>query len=103
MMISSTLIKAALNISAVFIILGALLGFIRLVKGPTLANRVVALDYLTLLSVSVIALIALYFDYPAYLDIAIVLALLSFLAVIAFTRFIEYRFQHGNLKEDLDD
>lgn len=102
-MIASSSVKLGLTISAIFILAGALFSFFRLVKGPTLANRVVALDYLTALSVSVIALLALYFDYPAYLDIAIVLALLSFLAVIAFARFIVYQQLHGKGKEDLDD
>lgn len=102
-MILSLPIKIGLTISAVFILGGATMSFIRMIKGPTLANRVVALDYLTALSISVIALFALYFNYPDFLDIAIVLALLSFLAVIAFARFIEHRLRHGILREDLDD
>lgn len=102
-MIHSSPILFGLATSAAFILAGSLFSFIRLVKGPTLANRVVALDYLTILSVSVIALFALYFNYPAYLDIGIVLALLSFVAVIAFARFIAYRQQHGEFKEELDD
>jgi multicomponent Na+:H+ antiporter subunit F len=65
------------------------LGFIRLVHGPSLADRVVALDLIAILSVGVIALYAVYQDQTVFIDVAVVLALIGFLGTIAFAYFIE--------------
>ncbi len=65
------------------------LAFSRLARGPSLADRVVALDLITSLVVGVIAIYAVATDEPVYLDIALVLALITFLGTVAFARFIE--------------
>ncbi len=65
------------------------LAFARLVRGPGLPDRVVALDMIAYLAVGVIALWTLASGVPAYLDAALVLALIAFLATVAFARFIE--------------
>lgn len=70
---------------------GMVMTFIRLVRGPTMADRVLALDLLTLLGVGLIAIVAVMTDRPLYLDVAIGLALVSFLATAAFARFIQQR------------
>lgn len=98
-----SMIDIGLGISSFFLFLGAFFSLIRLVKGPSLANRVVALDYLTMLSVSGMILMAIYFDHVDYLDIALVLALLSFIAVVAFARFIDFKVTTGNTEGDIDD
>jgi multicomponent Na+:H+ antiporter subunit F len=67
------------------------LAFIRLVRGPSLPDRVVALDLIAVLSVGFIAVYALYTNQPIFLDAAIVLALIAFLGTIAFARFLERR------------
>jgi multicomponent Na+:H+ antiporter subunit F len=64
---------------------------LRVFVGPTLPDRVLALDLIGLLSVSVIALYAIGSGQPLYLDAAIALALISFLGTVAFARFIEWR------------
>lgn len=65
------------------------LGFVRLTLGPTLADRVVALDMVTMILVVTLTLFALAVDNGAYLDAAIALALVGFLATVAFARYIE--------------
>jgi multicomponent Na+:H+ antiporter subunit F len=65
--------------------------FYRVVAGPSLPDRVVALDLIGLLSVSMIALYAVASGQSLYLDAAIALALISFLGTVAFARFIEWR------------
>jgi multicomponent Na+:H+ antiporter subunit F len=64
---------------------------VRVVIGPSLADRVLALDLMGLLSVSLIALYAIASAQSLYLDAAIALALISFLGTVAFARFIEWR------------
>ena len=65
------------------------LAFVRLVRGPTLADRVVALDLVTMILVVLLTLLALGVGDGAYLDAAIALALVGFLATVAFARFID--------------
>lgn len=67
------------------------LAFTRLVRGPTLADRVVALDLIAVLSVGFIAMYALDNDQPVFLDAGIVLALVAFLGTVAFARYLERR------------
>lgn len=78
---------------SVYIALGAMLisfGFtvFRLLRGPTFADRVVALDMLALLGIAFIGVIAVATEEYAYLDVAIALALVGFLATVAFARYI---------------
>lgn len=64
------------------------LAFIRLARGPSLPDRVVALDLLASLSVGWIALYAIATNQPVFLDVAIVLALISFLGTVGFAYYI---------------
>lgn len=67
------------------------IAFIRLVRGPRLPDRVVALD---LISVTVMAFIVVYavrFNQPNFVDVAIVMALLTFLGTVAFAYYLERR------------
>jgi multicomponent Na+:H+ antiporter subunit F len=66
-----------------------LLSFIRLVLGPSLPDRVVALDLIAAQVMGVIAVYAIVTDTPALLEIATILALTSFLAAVAFAHYIE--------------
>ena len=60
----------------------------RLVRGPHLADRILALDMLTMLAIGVIAVFAVRTATNIYIDIAIALALLGFVATAAFARFL---------------
>ena len=63
--------------------------FIRLIIGPTLPDRVVALDLLASVIVAMIGAYAIYTDTSSFIDVAIVAALTAFLAAIGFARFLE--------------
>jgi multicomponent Na+:H+ antiporter subunit F len=65
--------------------------FIRLVRGPSLPDRVVALDLLTSLGIGIIAAYAIGVGHSALLDVAIAMALLSFLSTVAFAYYLERR------------
>jgi len=66
-----------------------LLVLIRLVRGPSLPDRVVALDIMSMLAAGVIALTAIESGQPVLLDAILVLALVVFLGTIAFARYFE--------------
>ena len=64
----------------------------RLVRGPTLSDRVVALDMLSIFVVGAIMTSAIHFDSPVLLQPALALALLGFLGTVAFAQYILKRF-----------
>lgn len=68
-----------------------LLSFVRLVRGPSLPDRVVALDLMAALTIGFIAAYAIATDQPVFLDIASILALISFLGTVAFAYYLEKR------------
>ena len=61
----------------------------RLFKGPTLPDRVVALELLASMTVGIIGLYAIRTGRDAFIDVAMVLALTAFLAAIGFARYLE--------------
>lgn len=79
--------------SAVLIILSIslVLAFIRLVRGPSLPDRVIALDLATTMAIGIIAVFAMQNNQAVFLDVALILALLSFLSTVAFAYYIERR------------
>ena len=64
------------------------LALLRLVRGPTLPDRVVALELVATIFVGVVAVYSIASRQPVFLDVAIVLALVGFLGAVAFARFI---------------
>ena len=92
------LMSWAVDLTALFLIAAVVLTTLRLVRGPTLPDRVVALDLLTMLLVAFLALFALASGVTAYLDAAVALALVAFLATVAFARFID-RSKNGSHDE----
>jgi multicomponent Na+:H+ antiporter subunit F len=81
---------------ALFLVLPVLSGavilaFIRLVRGPSLPDRVVALDLMAMLGIGMIAVYAIATEQPAFLDVASVLALVTFLGTVAFAYYVEKR------------
>lgn len=74
-----------------FIMLAMFLALLRVILGPTLPDRVVALDLVASLVMGFIIMYAVLRDQTIYLDVAIVLALIAFLGTVAFAYFIEKR------------
>jgi len=66
-----------------------LVAFIRLVKGPTLPDRIVAMDLFGVLVVGMIVVLAGWSGVRATLDAAIVIALIGFLGTIAYATYVE--------------
>ncbi len=84
-----SLTDLALTIAMPLLSGAMLLAFIRLVRGPNLPDRVVALDFMTMLGIAIIAVYAIATDVPLMLDVALVLGLISFLGTVAFAYYIE--------------
>ncbi|MBF7054017.1 pH regulation protein F [Halomonas sp. KAO] len=65
------------------------LAFVRLFRGPSLPDRVVALELFSSILVGMIGVVAIATDVASLLDVAIVMALMAFMAAIGFARFLE--------------
>jgi len=75
-------------ISLALLGLSMLLTVLRIVQGPTLPDRILALDMLVAVGIGFIAAIGVKTKYFLYIDIAIALGLVGFLATVAFARFV---------------
>jgi multicomponent Na+:H+ antiporter subunit F len=66
-----------------------LLAVVRIVKGPTLPDRIVAMDMVGVLVVGLIVVLAAWTGVQATLDAAIVIALIGFLGTVAYATYVE--------------
>lgn len=73
----------------VILVASLCLALIRLIRGPSLPDRVVALDLMAVLAVGIVAIDAVAMEQPVLLDAAVVLALIAFLGTAAFARYVE--------------
>ncbi len=76
------------------LMLSILLVFIRFLIGPSIADRVVALDLLITIGIAQIAVYSIIYDQATLLDIAMILALIAFLGTTAFSYYLERREKH---------
>ncbi len=81
-------LELAIRISLGLVCVAFFVAVVRLVMGPTLADRVLALDMLVTVGIGFIAVITVRTGYGQYLDVAIALGLVGFLATVAFSRYI---------------
>jgi multicomponent Na+:H+ antiporter subunit F len=80
----SAYLKVLTNIVTVFFAVAMFFCIVRIILGPKFTDRIVAANLIDIMVIAMLAFIAVCFDYPALLDIALVYALLSFLAVTTF-------------------
>lgn len=66
-----------------------LIAVLRLVKGPTLPDRIVAMDLIGVLVVGLIVVLAASTQVRATLDAAIVIALIGFVGTVAYATYVE--------------
>ncbi|CAN2254943.1 MULTISPECIES: Na(+)/H(+) antiporter subunit F1 [Bacillus] len=79
------ILQLALGIMAV----STFLYVIRVIKGPTVTDRVVALDAIGINLIAITALVSILLNTNAFLDIILLLGILAFIGTIAFSKFLE--------------
>ena len=82
-------LTASLALPLAMLALAAGMTFIRLLKGPTLPDRVIAIDLIGVLMVCLLVVTAAASAQQAFLDVAMVVALISFVGTVAYSRYIE--------------
>ncbi|MDB5542428.1 MAG: Na(+) antiporter subunit [Devosia sp.] len=81
-------LQVASQIALGLLLVALLLTVIRLIRGPNLGDRILALDLITVLAAGFIAAIAVLTGFSLYIDIAIALALVGFLSTVALARYL---------------
>ena len=79
----------ALNLALLLLTISMGLCIVRLWRGPSLPDRVVALDQIGIHVVGISAVYSIQVGRLVFLDVAVVTALLAFIAVVAFARYLE--------------
>lgn len=87
-MSASAILSSSVTFALVILSIALLVTVARVVRGPTLPDRVLGLDMLVAIAMGFIAVIAIDSGFNLYIDIAIALGLVGFLATVAFARFI---------------
>jgi len=85
----SPVLSLAISLVMAMLCVGMFLAFVRLVRGPSLPDRVVALDLTATLVVGIIVVYNLATRQPVLLDVALVMALVGFLGAVAFAYYVE--------------
>tara|TARA_B100001029_G_C14889397_1_gene354517 strand:- start:2 stop:256 length:255 start_codon:yes stop_codon:yes gene_type:complete len=75
------------EVSAIFIILAIVIVLFRAIKGPQVYDRILAVNVIGTKTVILIALVGFIYERPHFLDIAIVYALINFIATFAILKF----------------
>ena len=87
-MSAATVLTLVTSLSMGLLLIAMVLCVLRILRGPTLPDRILGLDTLTTVIIGFIAAYAIRSGLVLYLDIAIALSLVGFLATVALTRYV---------------
>jgi multicomponent Na+:H+ antiporter subunit F len=82
-------LQISLNIALMIMSLSVAVCFVRVIKGPTMSDRVVALDTIGITMIGIIGIIMIIQNTLAYAEVILVIAVLAFIGTIALAKFIE--------------
>lgn len=90
-MTSAAFLAWSLEAAIALILLGMTFAFLRLLRGPSLPDRVVALDLVTTLVVTFVGAFSIKSGQSALMDVIVAVALIAFLATLAYARYTAQR------------
>ncbi len=83
------MIETMLTISLVLFSTTIAIAVIRIILGPSMPDRVIALDMIGVNLIAMIAVVSIMLKTKAFLEVILILGILSFIGTIAFSKFIE--------------
>lgn len=86
-----SLINIILTVVIVVLAASAIFVLYRFIKGPTLPDRVTAIDLITTIVIAIIVVFSILWDSPNFFDVAMVLSLISFLGSISYAFYLTKR------------
>lgn len=87
----SVFLQGAIFLSFLLLFLGMIFTLLRLIKGPTLPDRVVAIDLFTMLVMGIISAYSFLTGLTIYLNAVFIMAFIAFIGTVAFARYLEKR------------
>ena len=84
------------QIALIGVLLTMVMGLIRASKGPTVFDRILAVNLFGTMTMMLIAICGFHYGRPDFLDLALIYGLMNFIGTIAVTRFTRF----GNLAND---
>ena len=91
--LGQTILEFAITVAFASLLAAFAFTVFRIIRGPSFADRVVALDFLMLIGIGFITVKAIASSEYSYIDVAIAMTLVGFLATVAFARYIYRRAQ----------
>ena len=82
------MLEIALFIGFSLVSIALLLSFLRLIKGPDLPDRILALDTLYINSIALLVLLGLYFQSALYFEAALLIAVMGFVGTIGLSKYL---------------
>src|SRR5699024_2621330 len=83
------MIKGMLITSMVFFAIAIAIALYSIIRGPSLPDRVISLDFIGVNLISGIAVISVFFQTKAFLEVILILGILAFISTIALSKYIE--------------
>lgn len=78
-----------LIVSLVLFSMAIIVALFRVIRGPSMPDRVVALDMIGVTLLSMIAIVSILLKTKAFLEVILILGILSFIGTIAFSKYLE--------------
>ncbi len=82
------MLETAILIAFAFVTLALLLAFIRLIKGPDVPDRILALDTLYINAIALLVLLGIYFHSALYFEAALLIAVMGFVGTIGLSKYL---------------
>ncbi len=82
------MLETALFIGFAMVSLALLLSFLRLIKGPDVPDRILALDTLYINSIALLVLLGIYFQSALYFEAALLIAVMGFVGTIGLSKYL---------------
>lgn len=86
-----TIVQIAAQIAFGIIIIAMIIALVRLIKGPTLPDRIAALDLIASLSAGFSILLVFYSNNTIFLDIAVFITMIVFIGTVAISKYLKRR------------
>ncbi len=82
------MIEIVINISFIMVALALALSFIRLIKGPDMPDRILALDTLYINSIALLILLGIHLSSALYFEAALLIAVMGFMGTLALSKYL---------------
>lgn len=82
------MLEIVMPIAFALLAFSVLLGFIRLLKGPSLPDRILALDTLYINAIALVVLLGMHLGSALYFEAALVIAVMGFVGTIALSKYL---------------